>query len=54
MSGKSNRKALFALDSSPGDPLPPTARLPSGAVRAMGLSLGRLQDEAAAAHVLRE
>ncbi len=54
MSGKSNRKALLALDSGPGDPLQPTARLPSGAVRAMGLSLGRLQDEAAAAHILRE
>jgi len=54
MSGKSNRKALLALDSGPGDPLPPTARLPSGAVRAMGLSLDRLQDEAAAAHILRE
>ncbi len=54
MSGKSIRKALLALDSGPGEPAPPTARAPSGAVRAMGLSLGRLQDEAAAAHVLRE
>lgn len=55
MNRKASRKALLALDGDPGDPpVPAMGRVPSGAVRAMGLSLGQLQDEAAAAQVLRE
>lgn len=52
---KASLRALLSVDDVASDTSPgPTARVPAGAVRAMGLSLGRLQDEAAAAQALRE
>lgn len=52
----SRKSELHTLLSVAGESTPAEdwVRVPSGAVRAMGLSLGRLQDEAATAQTLRE
>lgn len=53
MSRKAELRGLLNVTPEAAEPAVDRIRVPSGAVRAMGLSLGRLQDEAAQAQTLR-